>query len=448
MGPIDFLLQRFVSRPNSPAVALSGGVITYGQIASEVQRLLVFLESNEVDAGARVVLKGDYSILSVPMLLALIQRCCIVIPLTPATYDTVEESLPLVAANFQVDVTGAVPAIKRLKHGAVPELCEVISNRGAPGLVLFTSGSSGKPKAVVHDFSKLLEKFHTIRPAMITLNFLLFDHWGGLNTLLHSLSNLCLIVFPEKRIPEYVCDLIEKYRIELLPATPSFINVLLVSRSYVGKDLSSLKLITYGAEPMADSTLKGLSKAFPNVELRQTYGMIELGVLRAKSRSSDSLWVKLGGEGYNVRVVDGILQIKADSAMLGYIGAESPFTDDGFLITGDLVETDGEWVRILGRQSDLINVGGQKVYPTEVEAVILDCPDILDAVVYGEPNPLLGKVVCADLILAESTDEADARRLVRRICTEKLQAYMVPAKIRFVKEIAQSHRLKRVHAKA
>ena len=447
MRPIDFLLQRFASRPCASAIAFNGGVISYGQIADEIQRQFSWLEENGVEAGARVVLKGDYSILSVAMLLALIQRCCIVIPLTPATYDTVKDSLTLVASNFQVDVTGVMPLINRWECGPLPELYNQIFDRRAPGLVLFTSGSSGKPKAVVHDFSKLLEKFHTVRPAMITLNFLLFDHWGGLNTLLHCLSNLCLIVFPEKRAPEYVCHLIETYRIELLPATPSFINVLLVSRSYLGKDMSSLKLITYGAEPMADTTLKGLSNAFPTVELRQTYGMIELGVLRAKSRSSDSLWVKLGGEGYSVRVVNGILQIKADSAMLGYIGAESPFTEDGFLITGDLVETDGEWVRILGRQSDIINVGGQKVYPTEVEAVVLDCPGVLDVVVYGEPNPLLGKIVCADLIVSESVNEADVRRLVRCVCSEKLQAYMVPARIRFVKEIAQSHRLKRVRAK-
>jgi acyl-coenzyme A synthetase/AMP-(fatty) acid ligase len=358
------------------------------------------------------------------------------------------ESLPTVAANFLVDVTGSVPVLEQRKFGVLPELYKVILERHVPGLVLFTSGSSGKPKAVVHDFSALLQKFHTVRPALITLNFLLFDHWGGLNTLLHCLSSQCLIVFPEKRTPEYVCNLVETYRIELLPTTPSFLNLLLVSRAYAGSNLGSLKLITYGAEPMPEATLKALAKVFPGVELRQTYGMIELGVLRAKSRSSDSLWVKLGGEGYNVRVVDGILQIRADAAMLGYIDADSPFTEDGFLITGDMVETDGEWIRILGRQSDLINVGGQKVYPSEVESVILDCPDVLDAVVYGEPNPLLGKVVCASIILADGAHEGTVRRAVRRICGERLQSYMVPAKIRFVNEIAQSHRLKRVRAKA
>lgn len=444
MGYINFLLERFASRPNAPAVALNGEVVTYGRLLEGIGQELSWLEEQGIQAGCRVVLKGDYSTISVAILLALIQRCCIVIPLTPATYDTVQESLRLAAPNYLIDVTGDLPILTSLNCGKVPELYKTIIERKVPGLVLFTSGSTGKPKAVVHDFSKLLEKFHVARPAMITLNFLLFDHWGGLNTLLHCLSNLCLIVFPEKRTPEYVCELVQTYKIELLPATPSFINVLLISQACLDRDLSSLKLITYGAEPMAEATLRGLSKVLPNVELRQTYGMIELGVLRAKSRSSDSLWVKLGGEGYNIRVVDSILQIKADSAMLGYIGAESPFTEDGFLVTGDLVETDGEWIKILGRQSDLINVGGQKVYPAEVETAILECSEVLDTIVYGEPNPLVGKIVCADIILSRTVDLTEARRLIKRKCAEKLQAYMVPAKIRFVEEIAQSHRLKRV----
>jgi acyl-coenzyme A synthetase/AMP-(fatty) acid ligase len=421
--------------------------ISYGQLEVAVRQQIKWLEVQGVQQGSPVILRGDYSPLAVSMLLALIEQCCIVIPLTPEAFDSLRDSQSEVAPAWIVDVSGNTPAIERLEPNNIPELYKIVMERRVPGLVLFTSGSSGKPKAVVHDFSKLLEKFHVVRPAMITLNFLLFDHWGGLNTLLHCLSNLCLIVVPELRTPENVCELIAAYDIELLPTTPSFLNMLLISRAYSGHDLSSLKLITYGAEPMPEATLRNLRRVFPGIELRQTYGMIELGVLRAKSRSPDSLWLKLGGEGYNVRVVDNILQIRADAAMLGYINTESPFTDDGFLITGDLVETDGEWIRILGRQSDIINVGGQKVYPAEVETVILDCTEVADAVVYGEPNVILGKIVSANVILREGTDEALARRSIRQLCGERLQAYMVPVKIKFVTEIAQSHRLKRVRSK-
>ena len=111
--------------------------------------------------------------------------------------------------------------------------------------------------------------------------------------------------------------------------------------------------MTYGTEVMPESTLKQFHELFPKVLLLQTYGLSEVGILRSKSKSSDSLWVKVGGEGFETRVVDGMLEIKAKSAMLGYLNAESPFTEDGWFKTGDAVEVDGEYIRILGRKSEM-----------------------------------------------------------------------------------------------
>jgi acyl-CoA synthetase (AMP-forming)/AMP-acid ligase II len=252
------------------------------------------------------------------------------------------------------------------------------------------------------------------------------------------------VVLPETRTAESICRLLEEHRVELLPASPTFLNMLLLSKAYDGRDLSALRVITYGSEPMPHSTLAGLRAAFPNAELRQTYGLIELGVLRAKSQSSDSLWVKVGGEGYDLRVVDGLLQIKADSAMLGYLNAPSPFTDDGYFVTGDRVELNGEYLRILGRESELINVGGQKVFPAEVEGVLLECDMVEEAVVYGDRHPLTGKIVCADVQLRGTHDEAEARRIIKRFCSERLESFKVPVKVRFVAGGLQSDRLKRL----
>ena len=79
--------------------------------------------------------------------------------------------------------------------------------------------------------------------------------------------------------------------------------------------------------------------------------------------------------------------------MLGYLNAPSPFDADGWFNTQDAVEQDGEWLRFLGRTSDLINVGGQKVYPAEVESVLLELENVLDVTVRGEPNPIIGQIV-------------------------------------------------------
>jgi len=181
----------------------------------------------------------------------------------------------------------------------------------------------------------------------------------------------------------------------------------------------------------------------PHIELQQTYGLSEVGILRSKSRSSDSLWVKLGGEGFQTRVVDEILQIKAESAMLGYLNAPSPFTNDGWFNTGDKVEVDGEYFRILGRQSEIINVGGQKVYPAQVESVVQEMPEVAEVLVYGEKNAIMGQIVCAAIRLRESRDARQFHRELRQFCRQRLQEFQIPVRVALVENALHGERFKK-----
>jgi long-chain acyl-CoA synthetase len=445
MSASDFILERLAAHGDQPSFFWRGDTYDGNWLVDQVQKDVAFLSSEGIGPGSVVLLKGDYSPRNVSLLLALIQCRAIFAPLLPSTLAKTPSLVELVNPAFQIDgaADGGIVVHKHTQTELHP-LIRLLHQRGEPGLILFTSGSTGKPKGVAHDFGRLLTKFQKPRPAMRTLNFLLFDHWGGLNTLLHCLSNSSSVVLPETRTPDAICQLLERHQVELLPASPTFLNLLLLSKAYEGRDLAALRLITYGSEPMPNSTLRALRAVFPNVELRQTYGLIELGVLRAKSLSSDSLWVKVGGEGYDLRVVDGILQIKADSAMLGYLNAPSPFTEDGYFITGDRVEINGNYMRFLGRDSELINVGGQKVFPAEVEAVLLECELVAEAVVYGQSNPITGKIVCADVQLRGTPNEAEARRTIKRFCAQRLEPFKVPVKIQFVSGGLTSDRLKRL----
>jgi acyl-coenzyme A synthetase/AMP-(fatty) acid ligase len=92
----------------------------------------------------------------------------------------------------------------------------------------------------------------------------------------------------------------------------------------------------------------------------------------------------------------------------------------------------------------LINVGGQKVFPAEVEAVLLECEAVGEVVVYGQPNPITGKIVCADVQLRGSHDESEARRAIKKFCAQRLEPFKVPVKIRFVESGLTSDRLKRL----
>jgi acyl-coenzyme A synthetase/AMP-(fatty) acid ligase len=389
-------------------------------------------------------LHADFTPTSIAMLLTLIERGCIIVPLNRSALPEAEARMLDIAHVehiFRVDNADQVTVDTR-PAGEAPALFETLRERGTPGLILFTSGSTGEPKGVVHDFSKLLSKFQAPGRPMRIISFLLFDHWGGLNTMFHTLANGGTVLCVEDRAPDRVCRLIEEHRAEVLPASPTFLRLLLLSEGYRGRDLSSLKVITYGTEPMPKSTLDRLNEVFPEVKIKQTYGLIELGVMRTQSRGSDSLWTKIGGEGYEYRIVDEKLEIKAESAMLGYLNAPSPFTEDGWFITGDRVEVDGDYVHILGRESEQINVGGEKVFPVEVESVICEVDNVAEAIVYSENNALVGKMICADVSLLSDEPKGAVVKRVKTHCYSKLERYKVPVKIRIVNDITHSERFK------
>jgi len=369
----------------------------------------------------------------------------IVVPLSRAIKNRRKDFLNIAEVQyiFSFDDEDSWQEEKRdipIKNNLLRQLIAI----GEPGLVLFSSGSTGENKAALHNLSKFLQKFIERRYRLRTLIFLLFDHIGGINTLFYTLSNGGTMVISPLRTPADICRHIEKYKVELLPTSPSFLNLLLISEAYKGYDLSSLKKVTYGTEVMPESLLKRLHKIFPWVEFVQTYGLSELGILRSKSKYSDSLWVKVGGEGFKIKVIDGVLWIKADAAMLGYLNAPNPFDEEGWMNTGDLVEVEGDYIKILGRESDIINVGGQKVYPAEVESVLMEMDNVINASVRGEKNPITGNVVAARLTLAKPEDLSSLKKRVRKYCQARLESYKIPVKIEVTDDVQYSSRFKKL----
>lgn len=382
-----------------------------------------------IGPGQVVGLHADYSPTSVAVLIALLARPTIVALVSDglSTEKTELYRMAQVQVAITVDEHGEV-TVTRVSHSVDHPLLVELQRSKRPGMVLFSSGSTGRNKAVVHDAERLLTKFRTPRRPKVTIPFMLFDHIGGLNTLLHVLSSGGTAVIVPDRRPETVARLIERHRVEVLPASPTFLNLML--RAGVDRfDLSSLEIIAYGAERMAEPTLRRLREALPQVQLVQSYGLSEIGIMRTKSESSDSLWMQLGGDGFETRVRDGLLQVKANTAMLGYLNEASPFTDDGWLKTNDRVEVNGRFFRIVGRASDLIIVGGEKVYPAEVEDRLMMMPGVVDAHVFGEPNAITGHAVSARVHLSTAETRGQFRARMRQALHGRLAEFKIPTRV-------------------
>jgi acyl-CoA synthetase (AMP-forming)/AMP-acid ligase II len=442
---IDFMIDIFRQNREKDAIVWNDDVFSYQWLLDRVRYWREVVKSEDVKGGAVTVLEADFSPDSVALFLALVESGCVLVPLTNAVGTKKPKFIEIAQGEVSLTVDGTDNVrIARLPNSANHEFYDALRRFSHPGLVLFSSGSTGKSKAAVHDMVAILEKFRVPRRSLRTITFLLYDHIGGLNTLLYTLSNGGCIVTVRDRTPDTVLSAIEKYKVELLPTSPTFINLVLLSEAYRRYNLTSLRTVTYGTEPMPESTLRRFHNLFPDIELQQTYGLSEVGILRSKSKSSDSLWVKVGGEGFETRVVDRILQIKAQSAMLGYLNAPSPFTEDGWFNTGDSVEVDGEYIRILGRTSEIINVGGEKVYPAEIEGVIQSAENVGEVTVYGEKNPIVGNIVCAKVSLLSDEDPKEFTQRLKKYCRERLNSYKVPIKVTVVNEKQHSDRFKKI----
>ncbi|MDJ0382882.1 long-chain fatty acid--CoA ligase [Streptomyces sp. G-G2] len=445
----SWFFDRMRNFGEADAIVFNGVSYSYAQLARLTGEWERFLDRGGVHAGQVVALEGVSSVEACAGLLALIERGAIIVPMTPlppakrAEFHEVAEVETVITIDSQqwrrsIEITG-----RSSEH----ELYDQLRTDGVPGLVLFSSGTTGRSKASVLDFSKVLAKYGPPTRPRRTLGFLNLDHIGGINTLLHTLSQGGALVTIDERTPDKVCAAIESNAIQILPTTPTFLNMLLISRAYERHDLSSLQLVSYGTEPMPEGTLTRLGKALPRTRLKQTYGLSELGIMPTKSRDDGSLWVKLGGEGFSYRIEDGILWIRSDMAMLGYLNAPAPFDDEGFFNTQDAVETDGDYVRILGRKSELINVAGEKVYPSEVENVLLELDYVADAVVSGRPSHVTGHVVKAVVrLIAPVDDERATARAIREYCAQRLEAFKVPVVVEVTTAETHSDRFKKIRS--
>jgi len=313
--------------------------------------------------------------------------------------------------------------------------------------VLFTSGTTGAPKLVTHSLAGLTGAITPPQggaPRPVWATFYDVRRYGGLQILLRALLGGCALV---------LSDAAEEFRDHLarlaglgvthLTGTPSHWRRLLMSPDATRIAPAYVRL---SGEIADQPVLDGLRAMFPTARIVHAYASTEAGV---------GFEVTDGLEGFpqdfvgrpspvELRVIDGVLHIRSPRAAFGYLGPDAPMLvdDDGFIDSGDMVELAGGRWRFVGRRNGVINVGGLKVHPEEVEAVVNSHPAVRMSLVRARRNPITGAVVTADVALIEPNaaaspeQKAALRASIMAMCRSVLPTHKAPATIRFVPDLA------------
>ncbi|TFV76105.1 long-chain fatty acid--CoA ligase [Blastococcus sp. CT_GayMR19] len=300
---------------------------------------------------------------------------------------------------------------------------------------LFTSGTTGAPKAIDHTLASLTRTVQRARgdAGMRRTWGLVYEptRLAGMQVLLQSLSNgdLLLDAASDEPLPERLRWLAEQ-RVDSLSATPTLWRQVLQSA-----DPASLPLrqITLGGEIADQLVLNALARTFPDARITHIFASTETGAAFAVNDGREGFPLSYLSEpprGVHLEVRDGILFVEAPGT-----SAAGP---DGFASTGDLVEVTDDRVIFLGRASGVVNVGGVKVAPEQVEAVLRAHPDVLDAVVRSRRNAFSGSILVADVVVTpDASREALSARLRAHVAAQLPSAH-VPASVKVVPELSTS----------
>ncbi|MCK9248642.1 MAG: acyl--CoA ligase [Solirubrobacteraceae bacterium] len=304
----------------------------------------------------------------------------------------------------------------------------------APLLVL-TTGTTGAPKGVRHDWSRLAAGVHGTPVAdgdrwLLAYNL---NQFGGLQVLLHALAHHGTVVVPRSSHAADVLDALRRERVTHLSGTPTFWRIVVGGLAPGDVDGLELRQITLGGEPVPDRLLERIAGLFPTARITHVYAATEAGTVVAVSDGRAGLPTTVldrdEDASVRLRVADGELHVRTPITV-----APGDGPDDGWLATGDLVEERDGRLRFVGRTVEIINVGGAKVHPLPIEERILAVDGVDAAAVHGSPNPVTGQIVAVDVVTAPGAEEDAVRTAIQRACAD-LPAPGRPRRIRFVDEL-------------
>ena len=336
--------------------------------------------------------------------------------LNPAEIDGVDEHL----VNVKEEIA-------KKSYKSMGEIVEDIQNSTSE-ITIFTSGTTGQPKKVLHTVATLTRSVRTGERYVGQIWAYAYNptHMAGLQVFFQAFENLNTLVNVFNKQRSEVYELINKHNITHISATPTFYRLLLPFE----KEYKNVVRVTLGGEKSDTHLYENIKKIFPEAKINNVYASTEAGSLFAAKGDCFQIPEKIRDK---FEVVDDELLIHKS-----LLGKSDSFKFEGdYYHSGDLIE----WVnkesglfRFKSRKNELINVGGYKVNPGEVENILLSIDGVKQVLVYGKANSILGNVLCADIQLEDGVALTDVE--IKKALRSQLQDFKIPRRIKFVEQMS------------
>jgi acyl-coenzyme A synthetase/AMP-(fatty) acid ligase len=397
--------------------------------------------------------------------LALIELSGLVRRLTILPPDADPDHFSAVMAGAEIDAVVTDPTspasatfdlpLRVVSAPAIAELAAPPSAVRETEWVMLTSGTSGAPKMVVHSLAGLTAPMRgggATGRDIVWGTFYDIRRYGGLQIFLRAVLGDASLVLSSAGEP--IADHLERlggHGVTHLSGTPSHWRKALMSPEV--KKISP-RYVRLSGEIADQAILDNLRKAFPRAVVGHAYASTEAGVAFEVDDGLEGFpdrFVEHARDGVEMKVLDGSLRIRSPRAAQRYIGPDAaPLADrDGFVDTGDMVELHGDRYVFAGRRGGIINIGGLKVHPEEVEAVINRHPQVRMSLVRPKKSPITGSIVIADVVLKSGVcvggELIELKGDILKLCREALPRHKIPAAISFVPalDVAASGKLAR-----
>ena len=336
--------------------------------------------------------------------------------LNPAEIDGIDENL----VNVKEEIA-------KKSYKSMGEIVEDIQNSTSE-ITIFTSGTTGQPKKVLHTVATLTRSVRTGERYVGQIWAYAYNptHMAGLQVFFQAFENLNTLVNVFNKQRSEVYELINKHNITHISATPTFYRLLLPFE----QEYKTVVRVTLGGEKSDSHLYENIKKVFPEAKINNVYASTEAGSLFAAKGDCFQIPEKIRDK---FEVVDDELLIHKS-----LLGKSDSFKFEGdYYHSGDLIE----WVdkesglfRFKSRKNELINVGGYKVNPGEVENILLSIDGVKQVLVYGKANSILGNVLCADIQLEDGVLLTDVE--IKKALRSQLQDFKIPRRIKFVEQMS------------